>query len=196
MAILITLLAIWTDKVELLFNDTVLLVEFIKITACSITSIIAMRIAVVYFRKRNITGTRTKMMVSSILTLLISSYLYISYFINIADHNIINRQFRMHIAAKTTHTSMRRKANHLSYKEYAFIAEMMEFNKINNKATDISFTYEYDGFLPDYYLSISYYLPKGEKVATMDYQTEDFSQTQTIDTLSDKLKVDYCETLK
>ncbi len=192
-ALLTSMLYLWADKLELLFNDYVLFVESLKIVIVTIASLIAMRIAVVYFRKRNITNSHTKIVIVSILTILISAYLYISYAINIADHNFLNRKFRMQIVRKMTYTYMTRKATNLSYKEYAFISGMTWFPKINNQATNISFSYEYDDFLPDYSFSLSYYVPKGTQVSMPTYTQRDLSKDQTIDTLANKLKVHYQE---
>ncbi|HLO70277.1 MAG TPA: hypothetical protein VK167_05380 [Flavipsychrobacter sp.] len=187
------MLYLWADKLELLFNDYVLFVESLKIVIVTIASLIAMRIAVVYFRKRNITNSHTKIVIVSILTILISAYLYISYAINIADHNFLNRKFRTQIAQKITYTYMSRKATNLSYKEYAFITDMTWFPKIDNHTTNISFSYEYDDFLPDYSFSLSYYIPKGAVVTMPTYTQRDLSKHQTIDTLGNKLKVHYQE---
>jgi hypothetical protein len=190
------MLYLWADKLELLFNDYVLFVESLKIVIVTIASLIAMRLAVVYFRKRNITNSHTKIVIVSILTILISAYLYISYAINIADHNFVNRKFRTQIAQKITYTYMSRKATNLSYKEYAFITDMTWFPKIDDHATNISFSYEYDDFLPDYSFSLSYYIPKGAVVKMPTYTQRDLSKDQTIDTLNDRLKVSYQETLQ
>lgn len=192
-ALLNIMLWIWADKLELLFNDDLLFVESLKIVACTMASLIAMRILVVYFRKKNITNTRTKIATASALTTLICSYLYISYAINIADHNFVNRKFRTQIAQKIRYTYMSRKATNLSYKEYAFISDMTWFPKIDNHATNISFSYEYDDFLPDYSFSLNYYIPKGAVVKMPTYTQRDLSKHQTIDTLGNKLKVHYQE---
>jgi len=79
LTVLTILLALWTDRLELLFNDWVRPIEFLKIIGFSIASLIAMRIAVSFFRKRAITDRKTKLRIALILTFLASSYLYIDY---------------------------------------------------------------------------------------------------------------------
>lgn len=194
-AVLLTaMLWLWADKLEVLFSDWVLVIEALKILGCTVASLIAIRIAVYFLRKKNIANNRTRIKVATAITLLISSYLYIEYAVNIADHNITNRQFRQAIAAKTSYDGMSREVANLSYKEYAAIREMTCYPAVDSNANNISFAYHYDGFLPDYDFSISYFLPLGSKADTFNRQQGEFSESQTTDTVNGQLKVTYTET--
>lgn len=195
-ALLAAMLWIWADKLELIFNDSVLIIETLKIIGCTIASLIAMRIVVYVFSKKNISNTRTKISIASVLTFLISSYLYTIYFVNITDHKITDRKFRQQIVEKTKYTSISKEAAGLSYKEYAFIAKLMWFPEVDSKATNISFSYQYDDFLPDYSFSLRYDAPKGIKLTPLTYTQRDLSKNQTIDTVNGRLKVHYLEILQ
>src|SRR5688500_4509780 len=97
---LTVLLALWTDKLELTFNERVRPREFLKIMGFSFLSLIAMRILVTFFRRRHITTTSLKIKIAALLTFLISSYLYIDYSTKVISNAILNKQFRNQIADK------------------------------------------------------------------------------------------------
>ena len=52
LTVLTALLAFWTDKLELTFNDLVRPLEFLKILGFTALSLIGIRILVFYFRKK------------------------------------------------------------------------------------------------------------------------------------------------
>jgi hypothetical protein len=188
------LLALWTDRLELLFNDWIRPIEFLKIIGFTIFSLISMRIAISFFRKRTITNIKTKIKIASFLTLLVSSYLYIDYSVKLINNKIINGYLRSQIAAKIQSAGGNRtKANDLTIQEYQEISKLTWFPKIPVQATNINYSYQYDGFLPDYYFELTYSLPKEEKVDTLYFQQGEFTRSQTVDVLSDKLKVTYTE---
>jgi hypothetical protein len=188
------LLALWTDRLELLFNDWIRPIEFLKIIGFTIVSLISMRIAISFFRKRTITDIKTKIKIASFLTLLVSSYLYIDYSVKLINNKIINGYLRSQIAAKIQSAGGNRtKANDLTIQEYQEISKLTWFPKIPVQATNINYSYQYDGFLPDYYFELTYNLPKEEKVDTLYFQQGEFTRSQTVDVLSDKLKVTYTE---
>jgi hypothetical protein len=192
--VLTILLALWTDRLELLFNDWVRPFEFLKIIGFSIASLIAMRIAVSFFRKRTITDIKTKIKIASFLTLLVSLYLYIDYSAKLIKNRIINGHLRSQIAAKIQSADGNgTKANNLTIQEYQEISKLTWFPKLPKQATDINYSYQYDGFLPDYYFELTYNVPKEIKVDTLYFQQGDFTRSQTVDVLSDKLKVTYTE---
>lgn len=185
------LLALWTDRLELLLNDGVRPIEFLKILAFTIASLIAMRIAVSFFRKRAISDVKTKIEIASFLTLLISSYLYIDYSGKLLKNRIVNGKVRKQAAAKIKPAGTNgTKADNMTIQEYQ---EVSKLPKLPAQATSISYSYEYDSFLPDYYFQVTYNVPKSVKVDTMYFQQGDFTRRQTIDSLGDKLKVTYTE---
>lgn len=191
LTVLTILLVLWTDRLELLLNDGVRPIEFLKIVAFTITSLIAMRIAVSFFRKRAIRDVKTKIKIASFLTLLISSYLYIDYSGKLLKNRIINGNVRRQAAAKIKPAGGNgTKADNLTIQEYQ---EISKFPKLPDQATSINYSYEYDGFLPDYYFQVTYTVPKAVKVDTLNFQQGDFTRSQTVDSSGDNLKVTYTE---
>ncbi|WP_205319211.1 hypothetical protein [Runella rosea] len=191
-----TLLAIWTDKLELTFNELVRPFEFLKILGFTILSLIGMRILVFYFQKKNIKATRTKLKLAMLLTLLISSYLYVDYSIKLVENVIVNRQFRNKIACKikpSNGLANGTTAENLTIKEYQQIASMNWFPKLPIEATNIMYDYQYDGFLPDYFFSLTYDLPQEMKVDTINYTSGDFTRYQTFKLIDNKKRVTYNE---
>jgi len=193
---LTVLLAFWTDRLELIFNDFVRPLEFLKILGFTMLSLIGMRILVFYFRKKNLQATRTKLKSAVFLTLLISSYLYVDYSIKFVKNVIVNRQFRNEIADKikpATGLTNGTTAENLTIKEYQEIANMKCFPKLPIEATNIMYNYQYDDFLPDYSFSLTYDLPKEMKVDTINYKSGDFSKYQTFEIVDNKKRVTYNE---
>jgi hypothetical protein len=185
------LLALWTDRLELLINDGVRPFEFLKIIVFTIAALAVMRIAVFFFRKRTIVDVKTKMKIATILTLLTSSYLYIDYSGKLLNNRIINRQVREQAAGKLKSADGNGiTANNLTIQEYQ---QVSKFPKVPNQSTNINYAFEYDGFLPDYYLKVIYNIPKEVKADTLYFQQGEFTRSQTVDTLGDTLKVTYIE---
>lgn len=194
--LLTILLALWTDKLELIFNDQVRPMEFLKIIGFSIASIIAMRILVRYFRYRNITTTSLKIKIAALLTFLISSYLYIDYSTKVIDHVIVNRQFRNQLADKIKPSGILAngtKAENLTIKEYQQITKMYGFPKLPVEAFNINYSYGYDGFLPDYLFTMTYDLPTRMTVDEIDYRKGDFTKYQSFETINNIKRVTYSE---
>lgn len=194
--VLTTLLAFWTDGLELTFNDFVRPKEFLKILGFTAVSLIGMRILVYYFRKKNVQTTRTKYKAAILLTPLISSYLYVDYSVKFVKNVIIDRQFRNEIADKirpANGLANGTTAENLTIKEYQEIASMNWFPSLPIEATNIMYDYQYDGFLPDYSFSLTYDLPKEMKVGTINYESGDFTKYQTFEIIGNKKRVFYSE---
>jgi hypothetical protein len=194
--LLTALLVLWTDRLELAFNDWVRAMEFLKIMGFSILSLISIRILVSYFRQRNITTTTSKIQISALLTFLISSYLYINYTTKVVNNVILNRQFRNQIADKIKPLNLLAngtKADSLTIKEYQQITKMYWFPKLPDEASNINYTYGYDGFLPDYLFTLTYDLPTQIKVDTINIKKGDFSKYQSFVTVDNIKRVTYSE---
>jgi hypothetical protein len=194
--LLTVLLAFWTDRLELTFNDWVRPREFLKIIGFTIVSLISMRILVSYFRHRNITATSSKIKIAALLTFLISSYLYIDYTTKLINNVILNGQFRNQIADKIKPSNILAngtKAESLTIKEYQQITKMYWFPKLPGEASNISYTYGYDGFLPDYLFTVTYDLPAQIMVDTMSIKKGDFSKYQSFVTIDNIKRVTYSE---
>lgn len=97
--ILTGLLAYWTDFVELTFNSYVRAIEFLKIIGFTFLSLIGIRIAIGFFRKRN-TSIKKRIQISILITVLVSSFLYFDYSKNIYENRIQKRELRKELALK------------------------------------------------------------------------------------------------
>ena len=133
---------------------------------------------------------------AALLIFLVSSYLYVDYSSKVMHNLILNRQFRSGIAVKIKPTrglAFGTTADSLTIKEYQEITEMNWFPKVPNEALNIGYDYSYDGFLPDYVFTLIYYIPKEMKVDTIDFESGDFSRTQTFEIINNYKRVSYCE---
>ena len=194
--LLTVLLALWTDKLELTFNDWIRPREFLKIVGFSLVSLIAIRILVDIFRHRNIMTRRLKIKIAALVTFLISSYLYIDYSTKIVRNVIVNRQFRSQIAGKikpSNELANGTKGDSLTNKEYQQVTKMYWFPKLPAEASNIKYSYEYDGFLPDYLFTVTYDLPIQVQVEIMNYKKGDFSKYQSFVTIDNIKRVTYTE---
>ena len=194
--LLTVLLALWTDKLELTFNDWVRPREFLKILGFSLVSLIAIRILVSFFRHRNITNKNSKIKIAALLTFLISSYLYIDYSIKVISNVVVHRQFRNQIADKikpSNELANGTKADNLTIKEYQQITKMYWFPKLPIEASNIHYNYSYDGFLPDYLFTLTYDLPIQQIVDAINYKKGDFSKSQSFIIVDNKKRVTYSE---
>ncbi|MFK5983585.1 MAG: hypothetical protein QM499_11770 [Flavobacteriaceae bacterium] len=170
--ILTGLLAYWTDFVELAFNSFVRPIEFLKIIGFSLLSLIGIRIAIGFFRKRN-SSIKNRIKVSVLLTILISSFLYFNYSKKIYQNRIQNGELRKELAMKiepANGLAFGTKADNLTFEEYQEITKIKWFPKLQKNADSISYFYTYDGFLPDYEFEMSYSLPKEIEVDTTEFK--------------------------
>jgi len=175
--ILTGLLAYWTDYVELSFNSLVRPIEFLKIIGFTLLSLIGMRIAVEFFRKRN-TSIKNRIRISTLLTILISSLLYFNYSKMIIKNRIQNGKLRTELAKKikpVNGLAYGTKADNLTFIEYEEISKINWFPKLNKKADSISYFYNYDGFLPDYSFKLSYVIPTKIKIDTTKFKHGKYS---------------------
>ena len=171
--VLIGLLILWTDFVELVFNRWIRLVEFIKIIGVTLLAFIAMRIAVIFFRKRSIYSLKKRIGISVFLTFLVSSFLYVHYLKKVYQNRMENGAIRNELASKIERVkglAFGTKADDLTYAEYQEITKVKWFPTLQKHADSISYCYIYDGFLPDYSLKISYSLPKEIEIDTTTFE--------------------------
>jgi hypothetical protein len=189
-------LILWTDKLEMTFNGWVLPWEFLKILVFTLASLIAMRILVGYFRRRNISAIKAKIKVATLLTFLISSYLYIDYAIKAYNNIITNGEFRSQLADKikpANRLANGTKAENLTIKEYEQLEKTAGFPKIPGESSNIKYAYEYDGFLPDYLFTVEYDLPLHIEVDTINYSSRDFTRSRSFEIVNNKKRVTYEE---
>ncbi len=189
--ILTGLLAYWTDFVELTFNSFVRPIEFLKIIGFSLLSLIGIRIAIGFFRKRN-SSIKNRIRISALITILISSFLYFNYSKKIYENRIQNGELRKELAMKiepTNGLAYGTKANNLTFEEYQEITRIKWFPKLQKNADSISYYYTYDGFLPDYSFTVSYNLPKTIEIDSTEFKYGEIE----IDTIGNKKRISYSE---
>ena len=196
LTVLTALLVLWTDKLELTLNDKVRPIEFLKILVFTLLSLIGMRILVTFLRRKNFVSLKPKIIIATLLTFLISSYLYIDYAPKILRNVIINRQLRKEIANKIKPANILANgtmADNLTIIEYREVAGLISSHKLPDEASNIKYVYSYDGFLPDYVFTLSYDVPKEMKVDTFNYQKGDFTQSQAFEIIDNIKRIKYSE---
>lgn len=196
MAVLTVLLAFWTDELLRTFNDNVRPVEFLKIIGFTALSLIGMRILDFFFQKKNIQVIRTKILAASLLSLLISSPLYIYYTAKFMDHAIVNRSFRSDLFHKINPSnglSSGTTAQNLTLEEYHVIADMTGFPILPPEASNITYSHQVDDFLGDYSFSMMYDLSKHVAVETLNRTNGDFMQYRSFEVVDNRKRVTYTE---
>lgn len=161
----------------------------------NIASLIAIRIAISFFHYRNITSVSFKIKIATILTFLISAYLYIDYSAKIINNVIIDRQFRNQISKKIIHSKLLEGTigNNLTFKEYQQISKMYWFPTLPKEASNIQYSFSCEGFLNDYLFELTYDLPIETKVEAIDYNKSGFSKFQSSEIIDNKRRVTYSE---
>jgi hypothetical protein len=197
LVLLTIMLAIWTDKLELEFNDLVRPIEFLKLIGISILGLIILASSVSFFRKYKINSMKKRIKISVILMLVTSLYFYVDYSIKIYTNRVSNSELRNGIMEKVSPIEnglgFGSKANNLNIKEYSEITKVNWFKKIPSIAENIDYRYSYEGFLPDYSFSISYDLPKESQVDTLNFVDGSFSKKQSFKVVGNKVRVTYYE---
>lgn len=195
--ILTIFLALWTDKLELLYHSLVRPIEFLKIIGITIICLIGMRILVESLRKRKVEDTRRRIMFAMILTFIISSYLYVTYSVKLT--NVFFNQTRRSLSEKVEQTDRLNgsKGDNLTYKEYQELRRITRFVQLPETASNISFTFDYDGFLPDFGLDIKYEVPLTTEIEEKHIdEGYDFSQDQTFKIENGRKIVTYSEVVR
>ncbi|WP_299136402.1 hypothetical protein [uncultured Tenacibaculum sp.] len=188
---------LWTDKFELEFNKLVRPIEFLKLIGISLVGLVFVEVLTIVFRKLNIESLKTRIGIVVVFILIINSYFYIDYGMRIYSNKITNSEFGEGALKKISNVGIElaygTQAENLTGKEYLEITKIKWFPKLPIKAKNISFRYDYDGFLPDYSFSLSYDLPKEMKVDTMNYKDGTFSKSQNFKVIGDRKRVIYHE---
>ncbi len=196
--ILLTIfLTIWTDELELQFNDLVRPIEFLKLIGITILGLAILGNVSSVFRKLKINSVKRKIRISTILILLISSYFYVDYSMKIYTNRFTNGEVRNGIMKKISPVEnglgMGTKGENLTEKEYSEITKISWFQKAPKNAENISYEYDYEAFLPDYSFSLSYDLPKETKVDILNYVNDSFSKKRSFEIIENKIRVTYHE---
>lgn len=194
-SVLTFLLALWTDKVELIFNSYVRPVEFLKIIGLTFFSLMSMRILVGFLNKKQPGDLkRKKIFYSSILTLTISAYFYINYIFNIANQQ--SDEIRQSLNEKIIDTLRYvngKKADNITSKEYELLTKLSWFPKLPETAEKISFLYTYEGFLPDYSFQLTYEVSLDTNIDEIEVGEGQFFMSQKVEFKGDRKIVIYEE---
>lgn len=196
LAILTLLLTVWTDKLEMMYNSSVLFIEFFKIIGITILSLIGMRILVYFFRRKNIHEFRKKIKYAAFLTLIISSLLYINYSKEIIQNRLLNVNMRANLWNKSiigTHRLLGVHLDSLSFKEYHEISKTNWFPDIPESAENISFRCSKTDFHGDYTFWVKYEVPESEKISEIKYKKNDFYKSIKVEVIGKRKKVTYEE---
>lgn len=194
--ILAVLLVLWTDELELTFNEIIRGIEVFKIAGFGVLTVIGVVILDNFFRRRKVNSPSLKVVITVIATLVISSFLYIGYIGKVIDHTIINRQFRKQIADKIEplrQMAYGTMARNLTIEEYLQIRKVCGFPALSSEASDIQYKYSYDGFLPDSMLELTYYVPVRITVDTINYLNGGRTRRQSFQIAGNRKKVIYVE---
>ncbi len=189
------ILALWTDSLELTFHKMVRPLEFLKVLVVSSLALLVMFLLTFFLRRRSV-KTGTRVVVASLLTMVISSGLYVSYSRRILHNVIIQGRLRAQIAGKIRPShglANGTKADHLSFDEYEEVARTAGFPDIPPAASDIKYDFQYDGFLPDYSLDITYEVPKLTKISSSKDSSNRYTRYQTVEVTGDSKRVFYHE---
>lgn len=192
--ILWILLMAWVDGFELEFNKSVYSFEKIKLIGLSVLFLLLLRILVFLFRHFKINSK--KVLLSSCLVVVLSSFFYLDYSRRIYNNRFINKELRAQVIQKVKPYQgswFGNIAENLTEKEYHEITKINWFPTIPKGAENISYNYEYEGFLPDYSFTLNYDLPINVKVDTMHYKDHNFSKRKTFEIVNNKKRVTYYE---
>jgi len=186
------------DQFDDEFNGGIFMLDCIKLIGLSIIGIILLRIAVTIYRERKVKSTMQRMSISTLIILCISGYFYFTYGKKIYHNQFLNKELRNGIVNKIIPYEgswFGDKAENLTEREYIEITKVKWFPKLPKGSQNISYDYEYEGFLPDYSFSISYDLPLNSKVETMNYKKDTFFKSRTFKIIGNKKRVTYSEGL-
>lgn len=192
--ILWLLLLAWLDDFEFEFNKDTYFFETLKLIGLSVLFLLLLRILVFLFRHFKINSK--KVLLSSCLVIVLSSSFYIDYSRRIYNNRFINKELRAQVIQKVKPYQgswFGNIAENLTEKEYHEITKIKWFPTIPKGAENISYNYEYEGFLPDYSFTLNYDLPVNTKVDTIHYKDHNFSKRKTFEIVNNKKRVTYYE---
>ena len=171
--------------------------DILNILLVTMLSIIGMRILVAYFRKKEIESVRTKIIASIVLTLLVSSFLYVNFSYHLVHNKILNRTFRCTLNRKLkpvmegAHGELTKINCVLNSKEYQEISNSGVLPKLPIEATNIKLAYEHFNFLGDFSLHVIYDVPLNVEVKTIEKEGVDWSENQSFETVGSIKRVSY-----
>jgi len=194
--LLFALLNLWVDNFELEFNTDAIFIETLKLIGISVLSLIALGIAVLLYQQWNIKSLKRKMVISTLIVVVMSSHFYFTYGKKMYQHQFTNREVRTSALSKIKPYEgswFGNKAEKLTSREYKEITKVKGFPELPEEAENISFDYEYEGFLPDYSFSLTYDVPLSIRVDTMKYKDRSSSKSRSFEVVGTIKRVKYSE---
>lgn len=184
LVLLTVLLALWTDDLEMTFHPLARPVGFLAILGFCFLSAMVVFVA--------------KGRYPIVLTVLVSSYLYFTYAQRVVSNRILHGTFRERLAAKikpSVGLANGTEAAGLTNREYRTVAAVIGLPTLPPVAGNISYAYQYDGFLPDYSISLIYDVPGETPIAAYDSTKARFSRYQSVETHGALKRVTYWESV-
>lgn len=194
--LLFILLDLWVDAFEWEFNEEIFFSETFKLIGITVVTLMALRIVTLYYKNWSNLSSERKILMSIMIVVLINGKFYIDYSENIYQNQFINKELRESIMNKITPYEgswFGYKAENLTSEEYKEITKVKWFPELPKEAKNISYDYEYEGFLPDYSFSLIYDVPLNTKVDTMKYNNESFSKSRSFEVVGNMKRVTYSE---
>jgi hypothetical protein len=192
--ILTIMLAIWTDKVELVFYDIVRPLQFFILLCISLLNLVVMRIMVSILRRQNKQSLKKKIILSIIICLILSSFQYYTYSIKIFQNNIKNSEIRQSIESKITFDEPYLFIKDLTFSEYNEIQKLRKFIPLPETSERIYLElYQQPGpFGQDFSIRINFVVPLNEEIETIN-ETDDpgYTKTLTFEIIEEKKHVEY-----
>jgi len=138
---------------------------------------------------------KSRLVYSILIVLIVFGYKYVQYTNNIIKISD-SKRYELEAKIKRTKELNGTSGLGLTYNEYLIIKEYIKLPKISDSAYDINYTNSYDGFLPDYMITMDYKLPMQTQIKNIKFEQDDFSRYQHIDTFQNYKKVIYEEILR
>ena len=195
---LFLLLFSWVDALEVIFDSVKLIIELFKLIGMTLLGILVLGIASFIFRKLKITSVKRKIALSFLILILMNSLIYVDYGKKVYYNKFVNKELRSSVAKKVESKTTGWKGTtgkQLTIREYQEILKVTNFPEIPEESENISYDYEWEGFLPDYSFDLVYHLPLDYKIDTMQYKSGTFSKNRTVEIVGNKKRVTHTEYL-
>lgn len=169
---------------------------FVEILGISFLAFFVCSMVVLLLRNRKWSNRSQRVFVATAITIVASGILYVPYCSGAFLNRLVYFQTRQSALAKFTgekYLAFGFCAENLTWKEYEQIRQSRGLPYIYASADSISTCYSWDGFLPDYYLRITYQVPSTEQVWEYEIKDGDWSKTQKVKIKGSMKEVHYSE---
>jgi hypothetical protein len=185
LVIMTLLLAIWSsDCLVQNFKQLTRPTEFLIGLGLTVLSLLCMFFTRKLARRIIISRNefRNKIIFACMVTILVFGYKLVQYSYKIILYDFIHKVVRESACDKIQpyiYLANGTMAKNLTKKEYDEIRNAASFPEIPVSATNIDYSYAFDGFLPDYIFTLTYKVPVGETVELINITNGDFSKSQS-----------------